>query len=222
MRSSCGGPEYRYVHDMYMDIDGIGTLVSKENMPDTVSRWKSLVERKSKKYDVPTAVVMAVLWGESRGNPNAGSYAGAQGLMQIMPGTARYLVGRSVSNSEMMDPDFNMDMGAKLLASLYKKHDGNLPHVFASYNAGSARCGTGRRYPSGDPCSPPNIFGLVENCGYIMKCLKYYNKCVSMGISGRVPSAIKSVSKKGMYAGLLIGLFGTAFVYYGLNRHANG
>jgi soluble lytic murein transglycosylase-like protein len=68
---------------------------------------------------------------ESNGDPNAKSGAGAEGLMQLIPSTAKAM---GVSNP--FDPTQSINGGAKYLAQLYKEFGGNIKDTLAAYNAG--------------------------------------------------------------------------------------
>ncbi len=90
-----------------------------------------------------TAVVMGISRQESEFNQFAISRAGARGLMQLMPATARE-VARNLSlpfsNDRLLsDGDYNARLGGKYLADLIERWDGNLPMAFAAYNAGEGR-----------------------------------------------------------------------------------
>jgi soluble lytic murein transglycosylase-like protein len=76
-------------------------------------------------------LVKAVILQESGGNPKAVSSKGAKGLMQLMDGTARML-----GITDPFDVRQNIFGGAKYLASLLKKFDGDLKSALAAYNAG--------------------------------------------------------------------------------------
>lgn len=82
------------------------------------------------KYGVSPKLLAAVAKVESSYNPNAVSKSGAQGLMQLMPGTAK---GLGVKNS--FDPEQAINGGAKLLAHNLKEFK-SLPLALAAYNAG--------------------------------------------------------------------------------------
>jgi len=77
------------------------------------------------------ALVGAVVCAESGGNPAAVSPKGAQGLMQLMPATARRL---GVENA--FDVKTNLDGGARYLRFLLERYGGDLPRSLAAYNAG--------------------------------------------------------------------------------------
>ncbi len=98
-------------------------------------------------YNYPTtpekALVLAVARQESNFDPGATSSAGARGLMQLMPATARALSRNAKQtysrNKLTADPVFNLRLGASYLASLVSTFDGNYVLAAAAYNAGPGR-----------------------------------------------------------------------------------
>jgi len=75
--------------------------------------------------------IHAVIWQESKYDVNAHSHAGAQGLMQLMPATAKRF-----GCEDMNDPESNVEAGTKYLGWLLKRFDGNVELALAGYNAG--------------------------------------------------------------------------------------
>jgi soluble lytic murein transglycosylase-like protein len=91
----------------------------------------SLVSDASRTSGVPPGLVRAVLMAESAGNPSAISTAGAQGLMQLMPGTSS---GCGIGNP--FDPTQNVQCGTTYLRSLLVRYHNNVTLAVAAYNAG--------------------------------------------------------------------------------------
>jgi len=94
-------------------------------------RLDTLVNTYAKANGVPPALVRAVIDVESHGDPSAVSRAGAQGLMQLMPGTqAMYGVGNP------FDPGSNLAGGTHYLHDLLARYHNNVDLALAAYNAG--------------------------------------------------------------------------------------
>ena len=93
--------------------------------------YQAEIAAAARQYGVEEAVVRAIIHAESSFNPMALSHAGAQGLMQLMPATARRF---GVTNS--YDAGQNIRGGVQYLAWLLKRFNGNLTLAAAGYNAG--------------------------------------------------------------------------------------
>lgn len=93
--------------------------------------YAAIIDEKSKKYGVRTELVHAVIQAESAYNPRAVSHAGAVGLMQLMPATAKRF---GVSDST--NPRQNIDGGVRYLRFLLDYFNNNLRLAVAGYNAG--------------------------------------------------------------------------------------
>jgi len=90
-----------------------------------------MVKEVAARYNVDPDLVKAVVTTESNWNPHAVSRTGAQGLMQLVPSTARDL---GVHNA--FDPQQNLDGGVRYLRMLLERYDGDLDKALAAYNAG--------------------------------------------------------------------------------------
>ncbi len=93
-------------------------------------------------FHVDRALIYAFMRKESKFDPNAKSWAGARGLMQLMPRTASSLAKdkslRSSKNTKLYDPGFNLNLGQKYVEQLMRSADptGNLFQLTVAYNGG--------------------------------------------------------------------------------------
>jgi hypothetical protein len=95
------------------------------------SRIENAIKSASQKHGVSKNLIRAVIHQESGGNPLARSSVGAQGLMQLMPATAKDLGVTHITNIEQ-----NVDGGTKYLGQLLDRYDGNVEKALGAYNAG--------------------------------------------------------------------------------------
>ncbi|WP_084604943.1 lytic transglycosylase domain-containing protein [Cognatishimia maritima] len=98
---------------------------------------------KRRDLPVPTEMALSIARRESEFDPNVVSGANAQGLMQILPGTAKEVAGKlglPYSRARLLtDPDYNVTLGTAYLAGLVEEFGGNVIMVAAGYNAGPSR-----------------------------------------------------------------------------------
>lgn len=170
----CGGPRARWLSGGLIEVEGEGAPTKK--LPAAVEQWGAEISAASKKYDLWPHLVAGFMATESGGDKNAKSFC-CYGLMGLLPATASWVAGRSVSPSELLeDTMLNVDLGAKLISQLLDKYGDNPIKVAASYNAGSPKCGRGK-------CAEPNRFNLVADCDskgvavdYVTRIIAYSNE----------------------------------------------
>ncbi|HSA22357.1 MAG TPA: lytic transglycosylase domain-containing protein [Myxococcota bacterium] len=96
--------------------------------------YDTFIVEASERFDIPAALVRAVIAVESNFDPQAVSHAGAEGLMQLMPETAK-----QVGVEDTFDPRQNILGGTRYLRQLANAFAGDLVLTLAAYNAGQQR-----------------------------------------------------------------------------------
>ncbi len=114
---------------------GVKTATARTPAPSqrasSGTRLENIIARASERFGVEPQLIRAVIQTESSFRPNAVSPVGAQGLMQLMPATARDL---GVDNP--FDPEQNVMGGTRYLRQLLDRFDGDLDRALAAYNWG--------------------------------------------------------------------------------------
>jgi soluble lytic murein transglycosylase len=105
-------------------------------------RHDDIIRQQAADKNLDPALIAAVIYSESRFRDQT-SHAGARGLMQITPATARRIEEESGGTSfvleDLADPDINIAYGSFYLRHLLRKYDGNEVAALAAYNAGESR-----------------------------------------------------------------------------------
>jgi hypothetical protein len=127
--------------------------------PVSGGKYDDIINEMAAKYGVDPALVKAIIKNESGFDQNAVSDAGAQGLMQLMPGTAKWL------GVDPTDPRQNIEGGTKYIAQMLNNNNGNLEYALASYNWGP---GNFKKFGWD---ARPN-----ETRGYVNKVITSYNE----------------------------------------------
>ncbi len=116
-------------------------------------------------------LLIAVARRESAFRVNAVSGAKARGLLQIMPATARKIAG----DVNLLDPEVNVEIGAKYLTQLLQKTNGNIHLALAGYNAGPHKVSAWtQRYPVTDPILFIDMIPFRETREYVASVLRNY------------------------------------------------
>ncbi|MGZ4809362.1 MAG: lytic transglycosylase domain-containing protein [Thermoanaerobaculia bacterium] len=115
---------------LHEEISRVADVIRRQFYSDQIP-YGDLIHQKAEKYSVDPALVAAVIEQESKFRKGARSQVGAQGLMQLMPRTGRWM-----GASNLYDPEQNIDAGVKYIRYLQGRFDGNLSKTIAAYNAG--------------------------------------------------------------------------------------
>jgi len=135
------------------------TVKTRYYSPGVRKRFQKDIQSAANKHNVDPALIHAVISAESGYNPFARSHAGAAGLMQLMPETARRFGARN-----RLDPAENIHAGTRYLRLLMDLFNNDLELVLAAYNAGeNAVIRAGHRVPP-----------YEETMTYVPRVLKYY------------------------------------------------
>ncbi len=90
-----------------------------------------------------TAFILSIIRQESEFDMTAHSHAGAKGLMQLMPYTAKVVAKQAklpyAKSRLTTDPEYNINLGSHYIAGLILEYDGSYPFAIAAYNAGPKR-----------------------------------------------------------------------------------
>jgi soluble lytic murein transglycosylase-like protein len=139
---------------------GVTPVPPSDRSMERFIRYNETIREAATLYQIPVELVRAVIKVESDYDPRAVSVAGAQGLMQLMPGTALRMQIR-----DSFDPRMNIFGGTRYLRVLANHFNGDLELTIAGYNAGE---GAVMRYGG----IPP----YEETQNYVLKVLQYYHR----------------------------------------------
>lgn len=141
-------------------------------------RHQDLVEQQAKQYKLDSAWIFAVIRQESAFMRDARSHAGAMGLMQLMPATAKhvaqdYLGGKPPRRSALLEADTNIALGSAYLRQLLDRLEGNPVLATAAYNAGPHRVDKWLPQATLDADIWVDLVPFNETRGYLRRVLYY-------------------------------------------------
>ena len=154
-----GADKPRIVKRLVVGVVGVAVIAAAaftilRQPPDFVQhiryplRYESIVRGHAENYDLDPALLAAVIYTESRFDARARSSAGAIGLMQLLPDTARGIAVRTGGNRFVVDdlyvPELNVRYGAWYLRNLLDRY-GDERTALAAYHAGQGNVDSWRR-----------------------------------------------------------------------------
>lgn len=127
----------KYLHSFRLIYNALNSSETKINghLISSLYPLHYLETIKKINSNVDPLIILSLMRQESAFNTRARSVAGARGLMQLMPNTARMLHGR-LQTVRLYDASFNIHLGTKYFERLEKKYDGDLIDTLCAYNAG--------------------------------------------------------------------------------------
>ncbi len=188
----------------------IGKTAAVRGMPvETLAFPTSAIPDSAKMPKVEKSVVYAIARQESAFNPEAISRAGARGLLQLMPTTARHVaktLGLPYSKARLTsDPAYNATLGAAHLGDLVDNFGGSYVMTFAAYNAGASRVAQWVKQ-HGDPRDPKvdvvdwiELIPFTETRNYVQRIME--NLQVYRARLGEPALVIEADLKRGNSAG---------------------
>jgi soluble lytic murein transglycosylase len=149
--------------------------------------YRTLITEEARARDIDPFTVAALIRQESMFEARITSPAGARGLMQIMPATARELAeaaGMDDWHGELLyHPEINVHLGTRYVAQQMQNYEGSLPSVFSAYNAGPHRVEWWSEFPEyGDDELFTERIPYAETRGYVRILTR--NRAVYMGLYG--------------------------------------
>ncbi len=139
---------------------GVVPVPARSTDPSRYARYDASILQAARSFSIPESFIRAVIRVESDYDPRVVSVAGAEGLMQLMPGTAKRMNVR-----DAFDPHDNIMGGTRYLRYLANMFRGDMVLTIAGYHAGE---GAVMKYNGVPP--------YTSTHGYIKKVLKFYNE----------------------------------------------
>ncbi len=139
--------------------------------------YSASVSEAAARNGLPVEIIFAVIREESSFNRYAISWAGAMGLMQLMPKTGSW-IGKKIdtegfTRDELLIPDNNIAAGSWYIRYLLDRSESSIVAALASYNGGETRLSGWRRTfkPADDPLLAIELIGLMETRRYVKRVL---------------------------------------------------
>ncbi len=175
----CSGAEYQELYDKYFKESKRMVEVRSDALDTTgaISPYDDLARKYGNRYGIDWRLVLAQMYQESKFDPKAKSWAGAMGLLQVMPQTAAEL-----GVKDPWDPESNIHAGVRYITWLLQRFEPALPmrqrvrFALASYNAGLGHVRDARRLAKVKGLNPDRWFGNVEKAIVLLEKHKFYKR----------------------------------------------
>jgi membrane-bound lytic murein transglycosylase F len=175
----CGGAGYQALYDKYFKESKRMVEVRSDSLytSGAISPYDDLARKYGNQYGIDWRLVLAQMYQESKFDPQAKSWAGAMGLLQVMPQTAAEL-----GVEDPWDPESNIHAGVRYMAWLLQRFEPTLPmrqrirFALASYNAGLGHVRDARRLAKVKGLNPDRWFGNVEKAIVLLEKQKFYKR----------------------------------------------
>ena len=189
------GARYREIYARYFENPKRMAQVQPEQaaLTGAISPYDDLAKKYGTEHDIDWRLIVAQMYQESRFDPQARSFAGARGLMQLMPRTAEELGVRNI-----LDPEQNVAGGVRYMKQLIARFDAKIPmrqrvrFALASYNAGLEHVRDARVLAKQRRLDPNRWFGHVEQAMLLLEKRHYYRRARRGYCRGREPVAYVS------------------------------
>ena len=153
-----------------------------------LSPYDDIVRKYAEQYGFDWPLIVAVMFRESRFDKNARSWAGARGVMQVLPVTAKRF-----GIDDLSDPEKGILAGIRMLSWIYSRFEPELPvkertwFTLAAYNAGLGHVFDARALAREKGLDPNRWFGNVEEAMLLLSKPKYYRNATHGFVRGIEP-----------------------------------
>ncbi len=203
----CGGTQWRELEDRSIEVQGIGVPVytpghaRHDIVVGTWNNWGCELAAAAERYSLPPSWLIGIasvetgwLWENAADQAEAVSHAGARGIMQVMPSTARLL---DYDPDTMFDPTTNIDAAAKLIRRLWDRIPSGLPAISGAYNSGKVCCDDPRGCRPG--CT--NQYRVCTDGDYPGAAIRFNNTAVAyVDLSKTCGFGMASMATAGLFA----------------------
>ncbi len=173
------GLRYNMAKKRYFENRRVIASAREDRLEKTgqISPYDALIKKYATRYGLDWRLLAALAYQESRFNPKAQSWVGAQGLFQVMPAT-----GKGMGFQNLGDPEEGIHAGTLYLSKLIRNLDPKIPFkhrvrfALAAYNAGIGHVGDARRLAVEKGWDPNKWFGHVEKAMLLLQRPEYYKR----------------------------------------------